>query len=252
MCPELHFIDCKMETHRRDRVTAFFPELDTDIFTKGRANFRDEMLRINTAVNDHNPPQQLALNLQADEFKAFFRQIVKPRESTFRFSDIGTILADDPKKKLQDLFLFFVERNFAQHADYQEALMTKALAKRFRAADVMRHYKPATCGDENYNVKLPFVHESNGVILRAIKPLDLAKSETTKITEHGDQWYMRITRLEKMNRLPAHLLFAVKEPADPQGMRACRQVCDQLKAGNCTTIIPYKNTDEIIDFAKAL
>lgn len=251
MCPELHFIDFKIETQRRERITAFFPELDENIFKIGRGNFRQEMERIRAMVNGGNGAEQLALNIQQEDFKNFFKHVVKPREAIFRFSDIGTTLADDPKRKLDDLFRFFVERNFAQHLEYQENLMARALSNRFRAVDVLKHYKTLNCGDNIYHVPLPFVHEVQGTMRRAIKPLDLAKKDPTRITEHGDQWYMRINRLERMHKLPEHLLFAVREPKDGINLDACRQVCQQL-AEKGAAIISYGNTEGIIDFAKAL
>jgi len=252
MCPELHYLDFKMETKRRDRITGFFPELDVDIFTEGRKNFREEMERVRLIINGKHGPGQFALPTQDEALCTLFKEIVKPREAIFRFSEIGTTLADDPQAKIGELFNFFVERQFAQHETYQETLMTRGLTGTFKTANI-RHYQAQRCGNDDYHVILPFVHEVEGKARRAIKPLDLAKKEPTRITEHGDQWFMRVRRLNDMQRLPDDMLFVVRVPKEKETkcFDACNRVCNELQEAG-TIIIPYAEKDRIVEFAKAV
>lgn len=46
--------------------------------------------------------------------------VVKPRESLFRFSGMRTRMADDPAQALEHLFQYYVERLFAQHKEMQD------------------------------------------------------------------------------------------------------------------------------------
>ena len=56
-------------------------------------------------------PQQ---TLDAQERLGVFRELVRPRESIFRFAEVSTVLADDPSAKLDELFQRYVHRQFAQ------------------------------------------------------------------------------------------------------------------------------------------
>lgn len=120
-CREANFFDVALETQRRRRVTDFFPELDRDIFTAGRQMFHQELLRVKTLICDDD--RKLDMETRA----GVFRELVRPRESVFRFGEMGTALAEDPAKKLAELFERFVNRQFAQPHEYQETDMARRL-----------------------------------------------------------------------------------------------------------------------------
>lgn len=64
-CPQAGFFDFKIETKRRDRITHFFPELNTDVFLYGRRDFVREMKRVAEAFNrDHQPEQGAFISIR--------------------------------------------------------------------------------------------------------------------------------------------------------------------------------------------
>jgi len=250
-CPQLKTIDYRLETKRRDRIADFFPELDMDVFTEGRKNFRQEMERLRKYLN-RNEPGQLEFRIQEKEFHAIFREIVKPRESIFRFSNVGTVMAEDAQNELEALYKYYVERQFATHEEYQETVMANCLRKRFKAEDVLKYYHEQKFGNDEYGIKLPFVREieANGRY-KAIRPLHLDKTDTTKIFEHGDRWCARIRRLRNMKSFPAEMLFVVRTPKSGKKTDAAKEVVKELENLH-TIVLPENEDDSIMRFATAV
>lgn len=249
MCPQHGFFDYKIETRRRDRVTDFFPELAPEIFIQGRRNFCGELHRLKKMVNANRAPGQMDLNIGSD-YTILFNEVIKPREAIFRFGHAGTVLADDPEIEVQRLFEYYVERQFAQHEDYHEKIMAKRLANTFRVEHIL-NYCPERLGDDDYHVLIPFVrrHGDAAVDIRAIKPIDLAKDETTRIIEHGDRWLARVRHLQQQNFRPADFLFPVKLPAKDKKTRIAEQICGELQNLG-TKIVLFGETEKIIEFAR--
>jgi hypothetical protein len=251
-CPQTRIVDYRIEMRRRDRITGFFPELDVDVFTKGRADFNREMDRIRNLLNK-NEPGQLEFRIQEKEFHQLFHEIVKPRESLFRFSGVGTVTANDVRKELDKLYSYYVLRQFAAPEEYQETIMANRLRTQLRAEDVLQFYAEKRFGDDEYSVKIPFVHamtHGNGR-LKGIKPLNLDKPDTTKILEHGDRWCMRIKRLRDKNSFPAEMLFVVRCPKSDKKEKAASQIVAALEQLE-TRVVPVSEQNVILDFAKAV
>lgn len=251
-CPETRTVDYKLETRRRDRITGFFPELDAGVFIEGRRSFKCEMERIKDLLGNNNPGQ-MEFRIQEKEFQQIFNQIVKPRETIFRFSTVGTVMADDACKELEALYRYYVERQFATHEEYQETIMANRLRVQLKAKDILRFYEEKRFGDDEYGVKIPFVHQlsGQGARLKAMKPLYLDKPDTTKIIEHGDRWCMRIQRLRKMNNFPNEMLFVVQCPKSDKKARAADEVIKELKLLD-TIVVPETEDQVILNFAKAI
>jgi hypothetical protein len=246
LCHHAEYFDVMMETQRRRRVTDFFPELDRELFTAGRQNFNQELRRIKQMLGADN--HKLADRARLD----VFRELVRPRESVFRFSEIGTVLADDPAKKLVELFDRFVNRQFAKTKGYQETIMAQRLTEVLRAHH-LNYRTNQKVGNDEFHVLMPIVsdaHNNRGVALRAIKPLDLDRDETTKIYDHGDAWIKRIERLRHVNQLPEGMLFTIREPmADEKRIKASQQIREELTR---LDVLVLSSTDEngVLEFAK--
>jgi len=76
------------------------------------------------------------LSFAVQEFNRSFLDVVKPRESIFRFSGVGTRLAQEPQEALDELFGHYVERLFAQRKEYQETEMISRLRTDLRQARI--------------------------------------------------------------------------------------------------------------------
>jgi len=154
-CRDAGFFDVALETQRRRRVTDFFPELDRDLFSQGRQTFNQDLRRVKQMLcaDDRKLENEARLTV--------FRELVRPRESVFRFSEVGTVLADDPAKKLAELFDRFVNRQFAKTKEYQETVMAHRLTEVLRAHQLIRHYRTnQKVGNDDFHVLMPIVSEA--------------------------------------------------------------------------------------------
>jgi len=118
-CREQNFFDIALETQERKRITDFFPELDRGLLTAGRHNFDDELQRVKKLLRADDR------DLDEEMRTGVFRELVRPRESVFRFSDMRTVLAEDPARKLAELFDRYVNRQFTKTGSYQKIAALK-------------------------------------------------------------------------------------------------------------------------------
>lgn len=250
-CPSTHFFDFRIETTERRRVNAFFPELDKSIFKLGRTHFRKELERVRSVMDRSS--NENTLSFATHEFNRAFLDVVKPRESVFRFSGVGTRLADDPEEALDQLFEHYVERLFAQRKDYQETEMVKRLRVSLRSASIMG-YRSGSIGNDLYEVPFPLLRKRDSATndFRAIKPLDLAKEKPTAITVHGDEWLAKLGHLKKMNYDLKHVLFAVQMPHDePANIQVAEEMFDQIRFTG-VEMTRIDDTERITAFAKVV
>lgn len=247
-CREPGFFDVMLETQRHRRVTDFFPELDRELFTVGRQTFDQELRRVKQMLgaDDRKLDDEARLGI--------FQELVRPRESIFRFSEVGTVLTDDPARKLADLFDRFVNRQFAKTREYQETVMVRRLTEVLRAHQLIRHYRTnQKVGNDEFHVLMPIVSEARndrGVALRAIKPLDLDRDEPTKIYDHGDAWIKRIERLRQVNQLPEGMLFTIREATTNNKLiKACQQIREELTRLD-VRVLTSGDDNGVLEFAR--
>lgn len=248
-CSETGYLDFRL-ARKWSRVTAFFPELDKEVFRNASQLFRVDLTNARmTAGSDH--PQQLVMAATPGEDEKVFRETVRTRESLFRFGTPRTVLTANPEAKLEDLYSFYVDRQFAREREYQETMMTNHLRKMFFRSGSGFFFRSEAIGNENYSVNVPFVFRKGNLALKAIKPLDLNKETSTKIYEHGDQWIKRVQRLRAIDCLPRQFLFAVRSPAEGQTNRieAAREIERELELLD-TTIVPFRADAQLLEFAR--
>ena len=132
--------------------------------------------------------------------------------------------------------------------------MAHRLMDVLRTHELMRYYLPhQKVGNDEFHVMLPIVSEARnaeGVVRRAIKPLDLDRDEPTKIYDHGDTWIKRVERLRLVNRLPEAMLFTIQEAtADEKRAKACREIRAELTRLD-VRVVTYGDNDAVLEFAK--
>ncbi|HOB99716.1 MAG TPA: DUF3037 domain-containing protein [Verrucomicrobiota bacterium] len=109
VCPEAGCFDYLFEMGDCQRVTSFFPRLDVKVFSAGRDGLLKELARVTTREREeHSAPT--ALREGASGSLARFRELVRPREALFIFSEVRTVLAVDPRAKLEEIFHFCTQR----------------------------------------------------------------------------------------------------------------------------------------------
>ena len=210
-------------------------------------NLKEELERISKLLETHGFDHRLKQN-HGDFARRLFTELVRPRETIIRFGRVRTVLADDPGKKLKELFAFYVERNFVTRK-YQEELLESQVRKLLVDIRVGDLFEKAQLGDDAYHVNFPFVRVENNRPPRIIKPLHLAHPEPTRIYEHGDTWIRRINRLKGRYLDPEHVLFALAGPGeDGNRLKAYAEIEQELRAIGVKTA-PYVNQDEIKRFA---
>ena len=82
-------------------------------------------------------------------------------------------------------------------------------------AHVGAEFQRAKVGTDDFEVNFPFVRKQNDEPTQVIKPLFLARTDSTRVLTHGGQWLDKVRRLRKRHALPAQVLFPVSVP-DPQ------------------------------------
>ena len=248
-CPATGYLDFLL-TRKWSRVTNFFPEVRDQLFRDAAQLFRVDLQTARTAA-DGLQPQQMLLEPNEAESVRVFTELVRTRESLFRFGTTRTVLAIDPRAKLHELYNFYVERQFARDREYQETVMARHLRKVFTLAGTGTRYRQGPLGNEWYSVVVPFVYRQGEEAIRAIKPLDLNKETSTRIIEHGDQWINRVRRLRDINALPKEFLFAVQEPSggDQRRADAAREIEKELRLLDMR-VVPIGDEKRVVEFAK--
>ncbi len=248
-CAETGFFDFRLG-RKWSRVTDFFPELDRELYRNAAQLFRVD-LDDAKAMADSGHPLQLRIGEVPAEGPAVFREVVRARESLFRFGAVRTVMAVDPRAKLEELFAFYVDRQFAREREYQETRMTNHLRKAFFRTGAAMFFRSEAIGNEKYSVNVPFVHRRGNVAVKAIKPLDLNKETSTKIYEHGDHWINRVRRLREIDCLPEQFLFAVRSPEGTSKTRidAAREIERELVRME-TKVLPFRAEAEVLEFAR--
>jgi len=253
LCQATDFFGYKLEMKRRGRVLGFFPELDAEVLIRGRQIFEQQLRHVRKLLGNDGNADQMRLKLD-DAFPAIvFKDLVRPRESLFRFSGISTALAEDPAAELEKLYQHYVYRQFAQKEEYQETVMTHRLQKLFREKAVQGYIEQAFV-EGMYKFNMPFVHGdlAKPEEIRAIKPINLTQSETTRIIDHGDLWCRRMERLFKLNVRPDQVMLPVKTGANDRGRAdTAHEMCRQFRQLGIR-VVEFNKQDEILHFTQAI
>lgn len=84
-----------------ERTYAFFPEIDRSNLEAAHAAMKRELERVRAMVNDTGDPKAVLRS---------FKELVRPRESSFRFGEIRTTSTQYPGALAGQLFDFYVLR----------------------------------------------------------------------------------------------------------------------------------------------
>jgi hypothetical protein len=248
LAPDARFFGFKLLINRHARVTNFFEQLDAKIFRASMRTLREEMQRIDGMLKRMGTDRRFK-NLDRKGTLALWAEIVKPRETMLRFSDSRVVLADDAQAKLQELYAYYVERDFATR-EYQEQILERSVRGWLRSANLLERFHPARVGNDEYHTQFPFVAGPDDKPEKIIKPLNLGYPDASRIIDHGGQWVVRINALRKRQLLPSKVLFAVYGPDDftPRG-KARREVVGELEDAG-VVVTPYGQAQSVIDFAR--
>ncbi|SDG67878.1 DUF3037 domain-containing protein [Dyella sp. 333MFSha] len=237
-CPELGLLRVKFAPLRRTkRITDFFEGLNPRIYRESLRYLEVETSRIASSLKNGPAATKMA-----------FEELTRPREALLRFSSARAILSDDPESTLQTLFEKFIERDFATK-EYHEKILNKGVATILAGAALKNYFDPEDVGDEDFNVRFPFVNSLDGSPLIAIKPLHLAQDEPSKIMDHGSHWVARVARLKKHGNMPGNLLFAIDKSEKTKQQRVAKEIITDLKDLGAE-VVRVDDERAIVDFAQ--
>jgi hypothetical protein len=223
---------------RYGRITRFFKELDSRVFRAAIQDLKDELNHIGNTLEKNN---------NIEFAKNIFKEITRPRETIIRFSNPRVTLAEEPRATLEELFSFYIERNFVTK-EYQEDL-ERNMRRLLNEANIGDRFKEKTITSGLYQATFPFVESRNERPFKIIKPLFLAQEKTEKIINQGIQWGARIRELKRQDILPQKVLFAVNGPdEDSQRGKAYKIAVERLKEE--VDVVSYSDKEKILRFAK--
>lgn len=249
LCPEARYFGFRLLT-RYGRVTKFFHQLERRVYLEALGYFKDELQRVRALLKG-GPLDGRKRVTEATLAHQIFAELVRRREALMRFDEARLVLADDPEAKLQELFDFYVERNFVTKA-YQERLLESGVRKLLFREKLGERFTPQKVGNADFFVRFPFVHRENDHPEKIIKPLHLAHAESKQIIDHGGAWVDKVRRLRRRGFLPREVLFAVQAPheADERRFAAYREIHDDL-LGCDVAVIPAVEEQRIVEFARS-
>lgn len=249
LAPQQRYFGYKLMNQRYARVTHFFEPLNGKVVRTTMRTLKAELARAAMLLKQHGFDKRLKHN-DIDFAKALFNEIVRPRETTVKFSEPRVAMVTDPKAKLDELYAHYVERGFVTK-EYQEAALERGMRKLFNEARIGDRFIRADVGNEEYHAAFPFVEKDDDVPMRVIKPLHLNHKEPSKIIDHGGQWIVRVHALKKRTLLPNRVLFAVDAPTqNDQRGRHAREVVAELEALG-VAVVPFGEKQQVLDFATA-
>lgn len=247
VAPRQSFLDFRLETRRIGRITNFFDTLEHSKIRNILKHYDEELRRIRNLAGHRGDGQTRFEFELADNAEHLFRALTKDREGIIRFSDIRYAMTDNPRKKLDELFEYYVRRNFA-NAVYKEGLLERHVRSTLRLKQIIQNYKRKTFSDGIYSAIFPFVEIIDGKAIRILKPIFLGQDDPTRILDHSNKWIFTVNRLKGL--LPPDIVFAVEGPdgTHPQE-KAFEEAIEQFKS-NGIAVVDAKNEAELVGAAR--
>ena len=245
-CPETGFFDFKLQTRRYARITAFFDELNAEVYRMALRSIQTELERIQRVIRDLPDTSK-----RADQIREMLTALAHPREAMVRFSQVRPILTPEPAAQLVKLFDHYVDHSFAT-PEYVEQTITKRIQVLLDGLALPAPFKSERIGDDQIHANFPLVQRVDGELAKIIKPFNLAQDEANRIFDHGDAWLQKVRRMRRRNLLPRDVLFAVAAPpeADSKRFGAYQEICTELRLEN-VQLVEQLQTTAIELFAKA-
>ncbi len=243
VCPETGYFDFKLQSRRYGRITDFFAELDSKVYLESIKLFRSELIRIKDYVRDQQ--------FDAEGMRKVFQALAHPREAIVKLTEVRPRLSEDPEQTLDQLFRYYVEREFSTH-EFRDTVVVRRVKALVDSLKLERPFKAVTLGDDFVSAHFPLVqYATEDKISKVIKPFALNHDEPSRIIVHGATWLDRIKRLRKKEMLPQNVLFAVDGPAPSaeKCMVAFRDICSELS--EVVSVVPSSDTERIMEFAVA-
>jgi hypothetical protein len=247
-CPERIYFHYTLATRGWGRISKFFEGLDQRIYRQARSVLIDELARIEELYRRGDHVLEKHRMSASLERQHLFAELIRPRDGLVRFSAPRMVLAEEPAEALDELYRFYVEREFVTK-EYQERVLDRGVRLLLSEASLGLRYRPHAIGDEEFHVNFPFVWLKGAHPHKAIKPLNLDQEEASGILDHGGHWVDRVRRLAKRGLLPDSLLFVAKQATHDARGRAAREITGDLQASGAN-VTEIRDRQAILAFAR--
>lgn len=243
VAPRMSYFDFRLETRRLGRLTSFFDSVEATTIRSVLKSYNVELKRIRDLAGHTGSGQGRFEFELSDNAEHLFHALTKDREGVIRFSDIRFAMTDSPKAKLDELFDYYVRRNFASSV-YREGMLEKHVRGILKLRNIGRNLKPMAFSDGLYSAKFPFVEIVQDKPRKVLKPIYLGQDEPSRILEHGNKWLFTINRLKE--KLPPDVVVAVEGPKDSSKRRqAFHEAVEQFRVNNIK-VVDGRNENELI------
>ena len=188
------------------RITDFFPEIE-------RKFILDTYSYIKAEVNSNFPrkgksPETPAFDIVTEIDMSVFQHFISIHEGLIVFSSPITGFADDFQKKCEELFDYYVNRNFAESKLTAEQRLENQFSKTLTSWKLKSKFQPGPLGNKLYQFRVPFRHQK-----LSIRTVVLDRDTSSEIYECWDNWICRINRLRTIAKVDTPILFPVRLPA---------------------------------------
>ena len=247
VAPRMGYLDFRLETRRHGRLTGFFDSLEPAAIRAILGNYHSELRRIrDLAAHVGDGQTRFEFDL-TDNAEHLFRALTKDREGIIRFSDVRFAMTDSPKTKLEELFEFYVRRNFSSPL-YREGLLEKHVRSVLRLKEINKNFKRRTFDDGVYSATFPFVKIVDDKPVKILKPIYLGQEDPSRILDHGNKWLFTINRLKQL--LPHDVVFAVEGPNGKAAQQRAFSETIGLFKDNDIQVVDARNKQELIHAAE--
>lgn len=235
--PQNRDFDFKIDSKHKKRVNDFFPELHKQYFTNWIRSIKEEFSEYKLSVSSLpllDPISEDPLDL--------FKTLVAPSENVLIFSNIKYLFSDKSiESEIDDLFKYYVERNFA-HTDSYQQKMIRELKRKIESRDLLNKFKlNSEIGDpDGLHVSIPFLFKEK---LSGIKVIDLNK-DANSILKEGGTFIKLIDNVNKFEPV-SKILVTLNQPSTDKGVAAFKIFKEIFKEFSSHKLIePCKYTEE--------
>jgi hypothetical protein len=247
VAPRMGYLDFRLEMRRHGRVTDFFDSLEPTAIRAILGNYHSELKRVRDLAGHAGDGQTRFEFDLTDNAEHLFQALTKDREGIIRFSDVRFAMTDNPKDKLEELFEYYVRRNFSSPL-YREGLLEQHVRSVLKLQEINKNFKRRTFNDGVYSATFPFVEIVDDRAVKILKPIYLGQNDPTRILDHGNKWLFTINRLKPL--LPRNVVFAVEGPAEKASQQlAFQEALNLFKASNIQ-VVDATNRNELIHAAE--
>jgi hypothetical protein len=246
--PQARYFGFKVLTQKHGRVTQFFDQFEPKDFREIMKTAREELQRVADRFKTFGTDRRLRTLDDTSAF-ALWNELTKPLESMLRMDQPRLAMTTEPKQKLEQLFQFYVERNFVTR-EYQEAILNRGVRNWLKEVHMAERFYERRVGNDEYDASFPFVAVEHDQPVQIIKPLHLNHTQAAKVIDHGGQWIVRINALKKRGLLPPQVLFPVNGAIDDTAPgKARREVLAELEELG-VEIAPFADKQRVLAFAQ--